>query len=118
MPVVGLRAGVIGVVPADAGVVPVGDVDRAIGGDAHVIRPEPLVLSFDQLFEVGPVASAIGLTHILVAVVVEKPFGNVLAGVGEVGANDIRTGVGVNQCAAILVPEEITLIGDDAARRP
>ena len=56
---------------ADTGVIPVGDDQRAIGGDGDVTGAEPAVVAaFQDVDDLGLVACAIGL--------------------GDVGADDVR----------------------------
>ena len=49
---------------ADAGVVPVGDVERAVGSDADVRRAKPAVAAARDVDDRGPVAGAVHLDRI------------------------------------------------------
>ena len=85
-------------VAADAGVIPVGDDQRAIRRDADVARAEPaIVAAFEDVENLGGVASAVGL--------------------GEIGAHNVRPGVAVDQLAVEDFGQEVALVNADAGRR-
>src|SRR5262249_54849050 len=86
------------VVAADAGVVPVRDEQRAIGGDAHVARPEPVV------------ASAVKDVHHL-SFIARAVFGR------DIGPADVRPGVTVDYLVPKDFWQEATFISADARRR-
>src|SRR5665213_2307727 len=117
-------AGVAGGVAADAWVVPVGNVDRAVGGDADVIGTEPLVAAFHQLNRRRFEASAgvgVGLflegQRFIRADRLEEPGGRLDARPRDICADDIGPGIAVQKRVAIRLGEQIALVDADAAGR-
>ena len=83
---------------ADARVIPVGDENRSVGGDADIARPEPAISrAVGDVFACGGIARPITL-HV-------------------VGADDIRAGVAVEERAAEAIGEERPLVDADPGRR-
>src|SRR5207249_1129458 len=84
-------------VAADAGVVPVGDEDAAVRGDADVAGPEPGIGAGDEILLLHIVAGAFGL---------------------QVIAADVpRAGVGVQELAVVFLGQERPLVDAHAGRR-
>ena len=111
---------------ADARVVPVGDVDRPVGGDAQISGAEPgvaAIIDLEHVDRVGLVARAgsclssdPGLTSAGGADL-KIVVGTSAAGMGDVGADDIAAGVAVKQGAAVWLGKQVTFVDTDAGRR-
>src|SRR6266704_984883 len=52
------------VVAADSGIVPIGDADRTVGSDANIGRPEPGILSRQDVFDTRLITGALRLRSI------------------------------------------------------
>ena len=83
---------------ADAGIVPVGDEDRAVRRDADIRRPEPVVASSEeQILRVGLVAGSRFACR--------------------VSANDVRSGVAVDRVVLERSRQHVAFVNEDAGRR-
>ncbi len=82
---------------ADAGVVPVGHVDRPVGGGGHVDRPEPVIVAGEQDLVLGPEVRAVPLDR------------------EEVDLTS--AGVGLEKAAFVGSGEERAFVDHDPARR-
>jgi hypothetical protein len=82
------------VMAADAGVVPVRDVERAVGSDTGVAGAEPIVLAGEEVDDPGLVAGAV-LLH-------------------GVGADDAGAGVAVDHLAAEDFGEQVAFVDAEA----
>ena len=90
--------GITHAVAADAGVIPVGHQQRTVGGDADVTRPEPLISrTVNQRLSDSRIAGTGWL--------------------GQVGPNNIGTGIAVNQLAPVFRRQQAALVDADAGRR-